>query len=231
MINKLRSFLPLSFRRTFVRQRKFYEDFYRVLPNSPANKGHLLMYVGLGISFLTPLEILIYHTLRKAGWRVDYVIYDDSVILNEVVTKEIRKKFGRRFWRDSARMSRVLLKAAKVEFSTVPFNPELGAGIRNNYQTLHDVFNCVYNNVHVGDIVKGTMFRYYKSLTFGDDALEVAQEFLVTSISNLEHIRNLTSLNSYSYVLMSHGIYCTWQPVVEHCRNIELNYICDRSLF
>ena len=75
------------------------------------------MYVGIGNMFLTPLEILIYHILRNEGWRVDYVVYDDKITLNEVVTKERWERLGTRFWKVSARMSKALLKAARVEFT------------------------------------------------------------------------------------------------------------------
>ena len=120
MIAKTRWFLPLVFRKSFVRQRKVYKRFFKELPDYKDNGGHVLMYVGIGNMFLTPLEILIYHILRKEGWRVDYVVYDDKITLNEVVTKERWERLGTRFWKVSARMSKALLKAAKVYYSSGP---------------------------------------------------------------------------------------------------------------
>ena len=53
------------------------------------------------------------------------------------------------------------------------------------------------------------MYRYYKSLSFGEDAPSVADRFLETSLTNYLFVREKLQEQEYDYVLFSHGIYCT----------------------
>ena len=74
------------------------------------------------------------------------------------------------------------------------------------------------------------MYRYYKSLTFDDNALDIARRSLTTALSNYFCVQDQCSQHNYDFFAFSHGIYITWQPVVEYCTRHQIPYLCyDRA--
>lgn len=211
---------------------KYYSSFYKDVSYPQATKGNILMYVGIGHMYLTPTEILIYHLLRKSGFNVDYCIYGEDIEINEVITKDRVEKVGKdRFWNGLMRNAKNVLKASSVEYQFIQEREIVRQTMHDlEGQSLDSILNFELDGIHFGNIVEGVMYRYYKSLTFGVDAIEVAMKFMRTSLTNYMYIKQKLKEKNYKYVMFSHGIYCTWQPVVEYLEQIGQNYICyDRA--
>jgi len=189
------------------------------------------MYVGIGHMYLTPLEVLMYHLLRSEGYEVDYYIYDDTVTANEVVTKSVVESVGRtKFWRNSVRNAHRILDAAGVTYASIRSSDEALRMLSPVKGDLDAMLRFTHDGVDLGDITRGVLYRYYKSLTFGTDVKEVAFEFLRTSLTNHLQVKALHQARGYTSVFFSHGIYCTWQPVVEYCKRNEIRFVCyDRA--
>jgi len=191
----------------------------------------VLMYVGIGHMYLTPLEIMMYHILRSKGYQVDYYIYDESVQANEVITKQVIETQGKdKFWRKSVHNARKVLHASKVEYKYIKADPAINELLKSVEGDLNAIMAFQHAGIDFGDIVRGVLYRYYKSLTFGEDAAVMALRFLRTALTNYYMVRKLHDSNHYDAVFFSHGIYCTWQPVVSFCEQRALRYICyDRA--
>ncbi len=180
--------------------------------------------------YLTPLEILLYHSFRARGVQVEYCIYDRSVIANEVITRERATNIGRRqFWNEVVAQSEILLKGAGVNYELIGWREEC-EDIVDSIEGLDGVLNFVHDGIDFGKILKGVLYRYYKSLTYGADVEEVARMFLKTALSNYYNIIDLDSHANYDYILFSHGIYCTWEPIVNYCIKHNKDYVAyDRA--
>jgi hypothetical protein len=223
-------FLARIYCKLFSSQENYYKSFFdSVLPINPG-KENVLMYVGIGDMFLSPLEILIYHLLRNRSCNVDYYIYDESIPINEVITKDRVESIGKEvFWRNSVHRAKLNLVASRVNYSIIESNKEVSSIIQN-LNNLESIFTFRLDDIDFGEIVKGVMFRYYKSLKFGKDSFDVARNFLMTSLTNYFKVRELHSINKYQYIIFSHGIYCTWQPVVQFCKKNNIPFVCyDRA--
>jgi hypothetical protein len=213
-------------------EKKYYQSFFSDIDYPKPSKGKILIYSGVGHMYMTPVEILIYHLLKKEGFEVDYCIYDESIPLNEVITKERVESIGKdKFWNKSVKNARGILNAANVNFITIKVDEkELDSIYSCIGSTLEEIFSFHHDRINFGDIVKGVMYRYYKSLTFGEDAIDIAKKFMRTALTNYLFVKKKQDEERYDYLLFSHGIYCTWQPVVEFCKANELDFICyDRA--
>ena len=208
-----------------------YKSYYKGLTYGPTNGKRLLMYVGIGNMYLTPVEVLMYHLFRSRGYEVDYVIYDRSIQINELITKDVTTSVGKRkFWNQSVQKATKILQAARVNYQVIDGADETYDRVVRQNLSLQDVLTYELGGVNFGNIVSGVMYRYYKSQEFGDDKLEIARKFLATSLTNYFFAKRKLAQHNYEYVLFSHGIYCTWQPVAELCVQSKVSYICyDRA--
>ena len=209
---------------------KQLESFFANLQPSESQNKRVLQYVGIGSMYLTPAEILMYHLYRQHGFEVDYLIYGPSVPINEVITREREQNPGKdKFWKKSYANGERLLRAANVEFETIPISPE-ALSIAEELSNLDAVLAFKFDEIDFGDIVLGTMYRYFKSLTFDEEAESVARRMLATSLSNYFCVKQRCATHEYDLVTFSHGIYLTWQPVVEFCQRNNVDYVCyDRA--
>ena len=209
---------------------KLLKAFFANPPKTDGSSGSVLHYVGIGSMYLTPVEVLFYHLLRKHQFNVDYLIYDESIPINEVITKEREERTGKdKFWNSSCRDAVNFLDAANVEHETIEVSSR-AREIVDKLPDLDSVLQFQFEEIDFGDIVTGAMYRYYKSLTFGDSAESVARRLLITSLSNYLCVQARCSKKDYRFIAFSHGIYVTWQPVVAFCKREGIDFICyDRG--
>ena len=100
-------------------------EFFAKLPPCPAPGGRVLQYVGISSMYLTPMEILLYHLLRQRGYEVDYLVYNPSVPINEILTKEREETQGRdKFFAKSCTNGERLLKAGQVDYQYIPITEQ-----------------------------------------------------------------------------------------------------------
>ena len=210
---------------------KYLSETFKNINYPQVTKGNILLYSAIGQMYLTPLEILMYHLLRMEGYAVDYLIYDEAVPLNELITKKVLTETGKdAFWNKVVKNAARMLKAAKVKFQFIDFPKEIDTMIAPVKNNLDEILKFKYDGIDFGDIVLGVMYRFYKSTNFEADAAERAAEFLKTSLANYLQVKKLCENKEYKHVMFSHGIYCTWQPVAEYCTRNNVNYICyDRG--
>lgn len=209
----------------------YLKDFYKNVAYPPPTKGNALIYAGIGYMYMTPIEVLLYHRLRLEGYAVDYMVYGKDVQLNEVITLERIKTKGKDlFWNESVNDAENFLRAANVPFQNIEIIPEnhpLLSGLDGN---LNAILSFKHDGIDFGDMVLGVMYRFYKSLTLGENAATYALKFLQTTLSNYLQVKKLNEEKQYKLVGFSHGIYCTWSPVVEYCKQNKLRFVCyDRA--
>jgi len=51
---------------------------------------NIVIFSGIGKMYITPFEILIYHLLRIKGYKLSYLIYNNDIPINELITKEVK---------------------------------------------------------------------------------------------------------------------------------------------
>jgi hypothetical protein len=196
------------------------------------NDRSIIIFAGIGHMYISPFEILMYHLLRKKGFEVKYLIYNKDIPVNEVITQTVIKKIGRKnFWNKSVDNATKLLSSSNVKYEFINYNNDIFKLNKIEIpDTLDKVLSFNYDGINFGEIIKGSLYRYYKSLTFGDDVFEVAIDNLKVSLSNYSHIKKIKETAKIDLVLMSHGIYTTWEPIVEFCKLNNINFICyDRA--
>jgi hypothetical protein len=228
-IRILYSFLKKGFRDFW--EIRAYSKFFKNIKYPEPHRGKILMYTGIPMMYMTPFEILLYHLLKLKGYDVHYCIYDENIRINELITNKIvtagqARKFWKRVISDGTRR----LIASKVEYKTIVANEEVAKLLTSLDGDVSTYFNYEYDGIHFGKIVEGTVFRFFKSLSLGSDSSEVARQVLETSLINYFFAKELTAQNKYEYVFCSHGIYCTWEPVILHFKNLGISQICyDRG--
>lgn len=207
-------------------------SFFKEYEKKKSNGKKILIYAGIGHMYMSYFEILVYHLLIKEGYEVNYLIYDEHISVNEVITKEVVQKVGKdKFWKKSIKNATNLLNQAKVNFEFIDTqNEEVDYEMNLIAKDLESIYNYTKDGIALGNIVKGTMYRYYKSLTFDNDALDIAKQFLFTTLTNYFEIKKRCNTKVYDYVLFSHGIYVTWEPVAEFCKLNDIDFIAyDRA--
>jgi hypothetical protein len=221
----------VNFKNKFI-TRNHIKGFFSENTLGKPNGKRILMYVGIGHMYISYFEILLYHLLKKEGYDVDYIIYDEHVPINELITKTVIETKGKEaFWNEEISKAKRLLNNANVTYEYISSNrQEVLLELSSKENDLESIYRFQIDGIHLGEIVKGTMYRYYKSLTFDDDALKVAQKFLRTTLINYFEIKNRTNKKEYDFVLFSHGIYVTWEPVAEFCKHNNIEFIAyDRA--
>ncbi|MBT5492295.1 hypothetical protein HOK00_08735, partial [bacterium] len=193
---------------------------------------NIVIFSGIGKMYITPFEILIYHLLRIKGYKLSYLIYNNDIPINELITKEVKDNIGaKKFWRREVNSSIHFLENANVKFEFISFDEHIFKSIKVKCPSkISEVLTFKYDEIDFGGIVKGSLYRYYKSLSFDSDVYQIALDILKVSISNYIEIKNRNEKSKIDLVLMSHGIYTTWESVVNYCEKMKINFVCyDRA--
>ena len=211
----------------FRRDEKILRRFYRSIPDLENPRGKVLLYAGISSMFVTHLEILLFHLLRKNGFDVDYLVYDGAAPIFETVTNKTPDPdtAPKRNWRYGKRM----LEAASVQHYNIPISSHANK-IVEDLVDIDSIMRFEYEGIDFGNIVHGTLCRYYQATEFGRDVDSVARKMLRTALSNYLCAKDRHSKYEYDFMLFSHGINITWQPVVEFCRRNQVPFVCyDRA--
>lgn len=198
---------------------KYFSKFFSNLPKTRSEDGlNVAIYAGIPHMYLSPFEILMYHYLKVKGCNVKVYVYGPEARCHELVTvANSSDKAG--FVSGNFKRGTKFLKAAGVEFEHIKApDPLRIQGLLDELKTIDEVFGFTYDNVPLGPIVRRVVYRYYKSLSIEDkaDALEVAKCFMKTALEN--YLFFGSKADGIDVVLMSHGIYCTWEPVLQYAK-------------
>ena len=211
---------------------KYYQDFFFGLEDGVPNGKTAIIYAGIPYMYITPFEVLLCNILRNRGWNVIYFIYDNGVEYHELTTSNLNKKKRKQFVANNSLNGETLLKSSGVNFryiAPIPLNIEREIDL---LESLNTVLAFEYIGFKVGKIVERVLFRYFKSGTIIHNAhsLEVAKNFLKTSISNIITSKSIIEAGTTDLFLFSHGIYCTWEPVLTVCQKAGIDFVCyDRG--
>jgi hypothetical protein len=211
----------------YRRDEKLIRQFFSDLPKTTHTRGRVLQFVGISSMFLTPVEILIYHLLKQKGFEVDYLVYDESIPIFETVTHKTTDPATapRRNWR----VGKSRLKAGSVSYFNIPLSDQ-AKKIVDSLEDLDAILKFVFEGVEFGNIVQGTLCRYYQANSFGADAETVSRKMLLTSLSNYFCVQQRQAKYNYEFMMFSHGINITWQPVADFCRSQAVPFVCyDRA--
>jgi hypothetical protein len=222
------------FRIKFIKryfEKEYLKNFFASSNTSCSGHSRVLLYSGISSAYNRHIEILLYHLLKKKGFEVDYFICNGSLPACEILTKHVIETQGKeKFCRKCVRTGTNSLKASHVDFSFI--QEDYGSFLKQQIEKLNlkEILSFTFEEINFGNIIEGALYRYYKSLNFGKDAEVIARNFLKASLINYLQVKKLYEKNNYRYLLFSHGIYSTWQPVVEYCKKRNINYICyDRA--
>ena len=197
------------------RRMKYFSNFFSRLPDNNCNRGlTVAIYAGIPHMYITPFEILMYHYLKGRGCSVKYYIYGPEERCHELVTTANSGDTAG-FIRKNYKRGTKFLKAAGIDFEHIEApDSTIVQDILDRLTTINDVFTFNYDNVPLGPTVRRVVYRYYKSLAIEDkaDSLAVAKCFMKTALEN--HLFFCSKAKEIDRVLMSHGIYCTWEPVL-----------------
>lgn len=210
---------------------RYLRRFYKGVEPGPSNGKRVLLFAGLGAMFISPVETLIYHLLRKEGYEVDYMVYDASIPTCEIVTRQVVSEGKKAQMLQTLEADSIAqLSAANVAYRFVKESPEVEKILAAIGNDVDSMLSFVYEGVNFGEFVSNVLYRYYKSLTFGEDVADAARCFLKLSLINYLQVKELAKEHTYDFAAFSHGIYASWGPVVEYCRQTGLRYICyDRA--
>lgn len=217
--------------RFVLSQYKEYQIFKNITTRKQSGKKYIF-FVGIGYMYISRFEILLYHLLKLRGAETLYLVYGPDVPIHEHMTKSVlSRESSVNFQKRSAKKTFRLLRRCKVEYQIINYSDELlGKLGLQEPNSLIELYNFNYKGVAFGNIIKGSLYRHFKSLTFDDTALEIGINHLKVALSNYIEIERRLSSSDINAVLMSHGIYTTWEPVVEACKQHNVNFVCyDRA--
>lgn len=196
------------------------------------SKGKILIYAVIGSAYNTYTEVLLYHLLRMKGFDVEYVICNGALPKCEILTKTVlSRKTKEQACQDCSSKAYNILKSAGVSFQLVKKEPEVDQ-FDIDKLSIEEVLAFHVDGVDIGSIVLSVLYRYYNSLSIdkSDKGLQVAKEYLKAALMNYYYVKHKLDRDKYQYVFFSHGIYSTWQPVVELCKQKGVDFICyDRA--
>ena len=210
---------------------RYLRKFFRGVEPGPANGKRVLLFAGLGAMFISPVEILIYHLLRKEGYEVDYMVYDASIPICEIVTRQVVSEGKKEKMLQTLEADTIAqLTAANVAFSFVRESPEVEKILASVGSDVESMLSFAYEGINFGEIIRNVLYRYFKSLTFGEGAADAARSFLKLSLVNYLQVKELVNGHPYDFALYSHGIYASWEPIAEYCRKEGIRFVCyDRA--
>lgn len=213
-LRKIRNWL--SDYRKSIYFRSFYSS--SSLISSQNSKTNIVIYAGLPLMYLSPFEILMYHYLKARGCNVTVYVYGPEERCHELITVANSSDKAGFVSRNYKRGTRFLIAAGvKFEHIKAP-DPLRIQRLLDDLRTIDDVFGFSYDNVPLGHMVRRVVYRYYKSLSIEgkSDALEVSKCFMKTALEN--YLFFGSKVDGIDVVLMSHGIYCTWEPVLQYAQ-------------
>lgn len=209
---------------------KYFKDInkYKSGIIDPNTKNmNVLMYVAIPDMYLTPLEILLYHMLRKKGANVDYYVYDKSIEYHELITS--RTSSPLKLVKRIVSRGNKMLRAAGVDYGNISVDKK-AVDIAESLKTYDEIIAYEKDGIEFSEIIEGTLNRYYKSRSHGNNKYEVAKSILITSLTNYFKIKSLCAIKSYDYVLFSHGIYCSWEILPMYLKANGIKYLSyDRA--
>ena len=125
----------------------------------PNNGKNILIYAGIGHMYISYFENLLYHLLIKEGYNVDFLVYDEKILINERITKKVIDNQGKdKFWNKNIKNSHNLLKISNVSFEAINAErKEVIDQVEKAGTDLDAVFAYSIDGVELGTTVKNTM--------------------------------------------------------------------------
>jgi len=225
MISKVKNYLNTQKEVSYLK--KYFSNL-KIEDNGTEDDRTFVFYVGIGGVFLSHFEILFYHLIKSHGKKVKYYIYDDRTLYHETITQPVIDK-GDLAGTVKKWTKKILdkLKAANVDYEFI--DVDLAQNIKLP-DTREELYHFTYDGFDFGNIIQGVLYRTVRSLDISQIPLEIVKGFLKTTIVNYLNAQKIHKENGHCKFLFSHGIYCTWEPVVLYCEKNEIEYISyDRA--
>jgi len=227
LVGKLQN---LFFKRHF--ESKYCQEFFSGAEEGLSNGKTAVIYAGIPYMYITPFEVLLYKILRSRGWNVIYLIYDNNVEYHELTTSKFSYQQRKQFVASNSLNGESFLKSSGVVYQHIAHLPFDVESKIDQLDSLSSVLAFEYSGCQIGRVVERVLFRYFKSVTIDDHerSLEVAKNFLKTSIRNFVSSKSLVESERIDLFLFSHGVYCTWEPVLNVCQDAGVDFACyDRG--
>ena len=90
----------------------------------------------------------------------------------------------KKFWNRSVKNARDFLKYSRVDYDYIEYDARVKTILDKNAKNIESMFKFEYEGIKFGQIVKSVLYRYYKSFSLGNDALNVGKKFMYTSLTN-----------------------------------------------
>ena len=209
----------------------YLRGFFKTAKPGPSNGKRVLLFAGIGAMYVSPVEMLIYHLLRREGYEVDYLVYDATIPTCEVVTRQVVAEGRKEALLKSLEEDAVAqLSAAKVDYTIVKPSPAIESLMAAVVDDVEAMLSFSFEGIQFGEIIRNVLYRYFKSLTFTEEAADAARNFLKLSLINYFQVKELVRSHRYDFALFSHGIYASWEPIADFCRKQGIRFICyDRA--
>ena len=141
--------------------------------------------------YISYFEILLYHLFTKEGYNVEFLVYDENILIHELITKEVDDLDGKdKFLKKNVTNAKKLHRNAKINYEYINAQrKEVFEEVENVGINLESIFHYKKDEIDFGYIIKGALYRYYKSLNVENKSLEVAKRFLHTALTNYYEIK------------------------------------------
>lgn len=210
----------------------YLKYFYSRTKRKSSNGQNIMMYPVIGSIYNTFTEILLFHLLIKKGYTVNYYLCDGVLPACEILTKKRIDEFGKaNYCKKCWKKSKAIHNASEVQYDVIKDSVGWEKEISQNL-LLSDVLNYHHEGIDFGNIVKGTLYRYFKSSKIDDtiETTQIARKILIAALISYTFAKDQINKKNYKYIFFSHGIYSSWQGLVEYCRINDIDYICyDRA--
>lgn len=215
----------IKFTVTLIRTSLYFFFFYRGKIYDQTKDETILFFIGSAWAYLAPLEILLYHIYRARGYKVRYLVYDDSIPISENTRsqsfRDILKKVKLNYI-----LGKSVLMSARVKFEVIKYKEcdEL------NLLSLEDLVNYKVEDIPLGQMALDATFPFLQTTEIDESFTPFLRRFLSLAISNYRFFEELIRKGRPDHIFMSHGIYATWGPIQALCKKHGLKYICyDRA--
>lgn len=227
LYTKLVKVLPLSFRvknelpiSIKEKSKLIATSIKNVSRSSKKDSVKLLIWGAGGMGLMAQLESVISTALRMRGADVSVVVCDG--VLSGCVLREVKEGEPIYQWKRRCKSCYSAMRDFYESFDlkVVRQSKYISDKEQNNIRSMvasisdYDIKKYVYSGVNVGIYTYSSATRYFKDVNL-NDCSDILREYLYSAIVSTEISIRVIEDYRPNRVLMSHGIYVDWGPMLD----------------
>lgn len=187
------------------------------------NNRNIIIFSSIPSMHLTHLEIILGMSFKSRGFNVIYIFDDGVMPLNELTTKDVLSKYSiKEYYKKVLSANKEMFKylPLKLKYISELIETKEISDFKETISRMgrNELLSYTFNGINLGIPAFMSALRYFKmgNLPEGKEYDDVLREYVISSYISLQTSEILAYKYQNDIVLMSHGIYSSWEPALKN---------------